>query len=100
MIEGINIDQRIEFTLDDDKEPKTVFLFRPISGTDMLNIQSRAKGLPEGEAIAELLSVTIAEIVGVENKHKFLRSLPIEVLNKLIDKHTEINILKDDDQKN
>lgn len=100
MIEGIDIEQRIDFVLDNDTEPKTVFVFRPISGSDKLNIQSKARGMSEGDCIIELLNTCIVEIKGIDNKYKFLRSLDINVLSELVEKHNSISEIKDDDKKN
>jgi hypothetical protein len=94
MIEGIDVNQRISFTCDSDKEPKTEFIFKPLSGFDMMDIWS-------GEYSAEkFLKKTVVEIKDVEDKNKFLDSMPVSVLGELLKKANEINGLSEKEAKN
>lgn len=94
MIQGIDVNQRIEFTLEDDKEPKTVFVFKPLSGFEMIKIND------SGDYTRAYLETTIAEIIGVSDKDKFLSSLSINHLGKLIKKANDINGISEQEIKN
>lgn len=100
MLTGINIDQRIEFTCQEDQDPKTVFIFRPLSGSDIMNLRSLPQKTKIGDYAIELLDMSIVEVVGVTDKRKFLKSLESHILDELVSKFNDINNVKDDDKKN
>ncbi len=98
MLQGINIDQRVEFVSEfDTSEPKTKFIIRPLSGVDMLNT---------GTTENPLLSLLIASVESIENfkgekdKEKIIRSLPTNVFNELLEHINKMNEVTDDDRKN
>lgn len=98
MIQGIDVNQRIEFVSENDKvEPKTIFVFRPLSGFEMLEIEDGEKG---NLKIRKFLNETICEIKGIENKESFINSLPIAILGELIKKANEINSFSEIETKN
>ncbi len=98
MIEGIDVNQRIEFISSNDKsDPKTVFVFRPLSGFEMLNLEDGEQGTSK---IKKFLNLTICEIKGFENKAAFLDSLKIDILGELIKKANEVNTFTENEIKN
>ena len=85
MIKTININERIEFISQfDTTEPKTVFVFRPLSGLEMIK-------LSEGSLdIERFLNAAILEIKGVEDKAAFIKTLEAKVLGELVNKANEV----------
>ncbi len=95
MLQGIDINQRIEFiSAYDTTDPKTVFVFKPLSGFEMIKLSE------SGLDIQQFLQKTIAEIHGVEDKDKFLTSLSVKILAELINKANEINKITEQEIKN
>lgn len=99
MLAGIDINQRIEFVSKFDKtEPKTKFVFRPLSGSDMFSIGS------QGDSF--IIAALNKSIVSIENipkgleKEDYINSLQTEHLNELFEKFNDINNISDDDKKN
>jgi len=99
MLEGIDINQRFEFISKEDKtEPKTKFIFRALSGSDMFSLQGK-----QDNFIVNVLELSIVEIQNMPegfDKSQYIRSLKTESLNELFEKFNEINNVSDDDQKN
>lgn len=97
MLEGISTSQRIEFVSSHDKtEPKTIFVFRPLSGIEMMSYQN----LNETEILLKFLNATIFEIKNCSiEKSEFISSLNSQVLSEIIIKAVEINRLTDTDKK-
>ena len=99
MLEGIDVNQRIEFISKYDKtEPKTKFYFKPLSGSDMFNV-SRSKD-NFVMTVLNMSIVNIENIPGNKNKEEYLNSLKTESLNELFEKFNEINNMSDDERKN
>jgi len=98
MIQGIDINQRIEFVSKrDTTEPKTVFIFKPLSGFEMLKVQET---IDENQKIKKFISETVVSISGVEDKNQFIESLPITILGELLEKANEINSFSETEIKN
>lgn len=99
MLYGIDINQRIEFVSKYDKdEPQTVFIFKPLSGSDVFSLQGE-----QDHFIIRVLNKSIVEIKNIPNnlkKEEYINTLPSKVLNELFDKFNEINQISDDDKKN
>jgi len=117
MIEGIDINQRIEYTLKSDTtEPKTVFVLRPLSGPEALELTTnRVKVLigEGGRPVAELRMtaehvrsvlkkciIEIKDFKNFESIEKTIESLPPTALAELMRKITEINNLTEAERKN
>lgn len=95
MIQGIDVNQRIEFVSEkDSSEPKTVFIFKPLSGFEMLDVQDG------GLDLKRFIKRTIIEVKGVEDKDLFLESLPLSIVGELIKKANEVNKLTEEETKN
>ena len=108
MLEGINLDQRIEYSCKGDHEPKTVFVFKPLSGFEMLGLSSHFQGdqltLNSGY-IQEILGMSIIEIkhpdISSEGDVKrFISVQAIGVLTELTMKAMSVNHLMDEESKN
>jgi hypothetical protein len=99
MLEGIS-QRKVEITLDCDKDPKTVFIFRPITGMEALDLPDLTKGLTQGKAAITILDLSIVEIKGVEDKKKFLSDLSVQAINELLEHYTRMNTVTKDDEKN
>lgn len=112
MITGIDINQRIEFTLSfDTSEPKTIFILRPLSASELMEF-SINKEMKEITKIFMMIEKCIVEIknykigekiinISDENeKRDIIKSLPVNVINELSIKLTEINHLTDIERKN
>lgn len=99
MLEGIDVSQRIEFVSTKDKtEPKTVFVLRPLSGIDRINIRQNSSK----SAIEAILETSIVEIRhGKDLSVKdYIKTLDIDVINEIVGKINDISDIKDDDRKN
>jgi hypothetical protein len=98
MLEGIDVGQRINFTSKKDKtEPKTVFVLRPLSGIDRLNILQSVDS-----SVQTALETSIVEIKNNNNisKEDYIKTLDLSVLDELMEKINNISNIKDDDEKN
>jgi hypothetical protein len=107
MLQGININERIEFiSKDDNSEPKTIFVLKPFSGVDMLNISQQFKDgrlILSGEEILTILEKSIVEIKNFSEAipiKEIISRLPGTILGELITKIGIINNLTKEDQKN
>jgi len=101
MIKGIDTNERIEFiSKHDHDEPKTVFIFRPLSGLEMSGL---LKALEGGDSMT-YLNETVFDIKdGIPeggNKKDYLASLPLNILSELLTEANEINRLTGQDAKN
>lgn len=98
MLEGIDVRQEIEFVSKKDKtEPKTVFILRPLSGMDRLNIIQGG-----GSSAQKALQTSIIEIKNNDNVsvEDYINMLDLEVLDEIMEKINDISSIKDDDKKN
>ena len=99
MLQGIDVNERFEFISKLDKtEPKTKFIFKPLSGSDMFGLQGKDESF-----IIVVLDKSIVEIQNMPeglSKEDYIRSLKSNALNELFEKFNEINNLTDDDIKN
>ena len=109
MLKGVDINQRIEFSCVDDKEePRTIFVFKPLSGFEMLDLSKHLVGKKltlSGSYILETLEKSIVEIKNPDLKDKdkikeFLQGLSSIVLVELVTETGKINKLTDDESKN
>ncbi len=100
MIKGIDVNQRIEFSLTSDKdEPKTVFVMKPLSGLEMMEFSTGAKA-----DIINMISKSIVEVKNFLNANasvsEILNCLNIQDIGELINKVNEINMITRQDSKN
>ena len=107
MLEGINIDQRIPFVSEKDKEdPKTTFILKPLSGIEMLDFSvGDNNGIIQlnSKQIKRYLQKSIVEVQNYRDDYtidQVIDSLPIEVLSEIFNKIIEINNLKKEEEKN
>lgn len=95
MLKGIDVNQRIEFVSKFDSEPKTIFVFQPISGIGMIELG--------GKSIVDILDKAIVEVKNFQPeqpKIDILKSLSISVVTELIEEATKINNITSQDAKN
>lgn len=117
MIQGLDISQRIEFSLSSDTtEPKTVFVLKPLTGPEKFEISSRFIRFGEnasGEQIAELqvtaeYAVCVLKrcIVSVKNfgdgkpVDEIIDALQPIAIAELLTKCTSISGLTESERKN
>ena len=108
MLQGIDVNKRIEFTsTHDTTDPKTVFVFQPLSGASMFSIAKFAKNdilEISGDDVLGFLEKSIVEIKNFGNASlsvkEVLQILPSNVLAELFKKMAEINNLTEQDKKN
>ncbi len=96
MLKGIDINQKIEFSSKTDKEEtKTIFVLKPLSGIQMLEINGIVSLLLE--AIFEIKN---PDVLGKDDIEKYLNTCSTGVLTELIDEINKINKITDDESKN
>ena len=108
MIKGIDVNQRIEFSsVNDTDEVKTMFIFRPLTSGEMMNLVTDGEGNQvqlTGPKLFEFLAMAIVEIKNYSNSKdsiiETLKTLPMTVLTELIKESTRINNVTGADQKN
>lgn len=107
MLSGIDPNQRIEFSsVADTSDPKTVFVFKPLSGSDMLRFAGLVEGDQmkfKGQQILEFLAACIVEVrnfEGATEVKEILDMLPVSVLTELMQKAGELNNITDKEAKN
>lgn len=103
MLEGIDLNQRIEFVSSYDKlEPKTVFVLRPLSGVELLGLGGTIEGGKiklTRDYILDLISKSLVEIKNSESgktNQEMVESLNFLVLGELINRIADINSLKNE----
>lgn len=104
MIKGIDVNQRIEFSLSvDDSEPKTIFVLRPLTAGEMMDLSSMT-GKSAAERSFNLLEKSIVEVKNYDHGNKaisdIVQTLPIVAINELSLKIAEINHLNEAERKN
>ena len=68
MIEGLDLNQRLTFVSDDDKgDPKTEFIFRPLKGSEKINISALYNGGAVRMTGYFLLGMIKAAVVEIKN---------------------------------
>lgn len=106
MIRGIDVNQRIEFVSQyDTDEPKTVFVFRPLTAEGMLEFAgdiANGKLTLAGPQVFKFLEMAIVEVRNFEGASipEMIRSLPPLVVAELVGEAGKINKLTETDQKN
>ena len=104
---GIDKNQRVEFSLSSDTtEPKTVFVFRPLTGTEMIDISGNITGrfaTLQGERIIKFLDLAIVEIRNYPeglSKKDYLESLSANDILELVGFGSQLCGLTKDEEKN
>lgn len=101
MLKGIDVNQRIEYvSKKDTDEEKTVFVFKPLSGMDMLDMQSVMTEM-NSNSVTKFLKSSIAEIKNytTDNVEDALKTLPADILAELVEEAVKVNNLTDEDKK-
>lgn len=100
MLQGINVNDRIEFISKHDKDdPKTIFILRPLTADEVLktaNVKDSYKSL------MKMLELSIVEIKNFEHTEIkiAIESLSTGVINELLETVNKINHITDDEAKN
>ena len=109
MLTGVDLSQRIEFSSKTDtSDPKTVFIIRPLSGVEVLDLAKFLTGNQlhlDKSYVVELLGGAVVEvknpdITGREKIVEFIVSLSPTVLMELVGETGRINNLTGQEQKN
>jgi len=116
MLVGVDIKKRIEYVSPKDSDPKTVFVLKPMTGSEMIDLSMLSNGKEiklSREYINILLERSIVEIrdfkssngevVNTSEKEKIklvMDEIPVMVLGDLALEITRINGLTEDDKKN
>ena len=88
MIQGVDLSQRIEITLEGDLEPKTIFVIRPLSGLEMTELQQSSN------VVISTLEKSVVEIKGQPNTLtaiEYVKTLGMGHLTDLLQKVAKIN---------
>lgn len=97
MIKGIDVSQRVEYTFPHDTdEVKTVFVFRPLTSIEMMDLVSDGEGQEvklKGKDIFKYLELSIAEIRNfpITDVKQALPTLKIGDLTLLVKEMDRIN---------
>lgn len=106
MLKGIDINERIDYvSKHDDSEPKTVFVFRYLTSSEMLGLSkyfSDSGSKISGDDVINILDQAIVEIRNFQtnDKRQALSSLPLNVLEELVANMLSINKLGEIERKN
>lgn len=106
MIKGIDVNQRIEFSSVNDKDAeKTIFVFRPLTSAEMMDLASDAQGNTVklvGSKIFEYLKLGIVEVRNYPagSIEDTLKSLPMDVITELVKEMGRINNMTEQEAKN
>lgn len=101
MLEGININARVNFTYSKDVDVKTEIILKPLSSFDMLALSpSISAGDYGAMIIASVVEIKNPDITEANKIKEYLASLKIEIITELMEKVNSINNLTDDEQKN
>lgn len=107
MIKGIDVNQRIEFVSKSDHEQeKTVFVFRPMTSIEMMDLASDAidgSVQIKGAKIFDYLERCIVEIRNYQEGltvRQAIETLPMTVLTELIKEMENINKISEQERKN
>lgn len=105
MIQGIDVNKRIEFISKEDlSEPKTIFVFRPLTGSEMIDLGTSVDGgniKLSGQAIIDFIDKSLVEVKNFSDlpKRQVLDSLSPSILAELVNTVSEINNITDKDKK-
>jgi len=108
MLQGINLNERIEVISKEDKEePKTIFVLKPLTALEMLDISKYmqdGKLSFNGEYVRELLCNSIVEIrnpdtKGATNILDFINSQTASVLMEIVVEIGKLNNITEDEKK-
>lgn len=109
MLKGVDLSQRIDFSSKEDRgDQKTVFIMRPLSGIEMLDISKHVDGGQlrlTKEYILEMLELAVVEIKNPDKKKEeeikeFILSLSPSILMELVAEAGKINKFTENDEKN
>lgn len=105
MLVGINKEQRIEITSKHDtSEPKTVFVFRPMTGAEMVDIGGFGPEVKlSGDMIVDFITRSLIEVKNFDGQtdiKEIVECLPANILTELVESIVDINNLTKDDEKN
>jgi len=108
MLEGIDLDQRIEYSCKGDTENPTVFIFKPLDGFEMLRLSEYVKTdvvSLGGDYVREMLSLCVIEVKNPDltksgDIEKFISMQDVTTLTELTFKAMRVNKLMDDEAKN
>jgi hypothetical protein len=101
MLKGIDTRQKIEYSLESDTDPKTVFVLKPLSGLDKITLTAAyAKSQEDGirlflrKSIVEIKNYSTADI------DEAIETFSDEVIGELMGEINNINAKTGDDEKN
>lgn len=108
MIKGIDVNQRIEFSLSSDTdEVKTIFVFKPLSSEEIIDYAGDAQDgslVLKGEKLFDFLAKSIVEIKNYdltkENIKDTIKTLDVKTINELVGEAGKINKITENDKKN
>lgn len=100
MLQGVDKLEQIRFTsVHDEEEDKTVFVLRPLSGTELMRSTNKDDSF---ESLMNLLKISIVSIenFSTNDVNEAIELLPSSVLTELLEQVNKLNHLTEDDQKN
>jgi predicted transcriptional regulator of viral defense system len=101
MLKGIDVRQKINFSLPGDTEPKTVFVLRPLTSIEMMEF-SDVNNESKTKALKFYIETSLVEIQNfvTDNVKEVVDCIDTKTLGELIGKLNEINHLTQDEAKN
>lgn len=100
MLPIINIKQRIEFVSPrDEADPKTVFVLRPMSGIESMDLMRSFKDGAMSLDKESIRSILLNSIVEIKNYDGSVDNLDTATVAELIGEVFKINGLTEDDKK-
>ena len=107
MLKGIDLSQRVEFSCKEDKDNPTIFILRPLSGIEMMNMSQFMEGKVlkiSGDYVISLLEKTIVEIknpdIKGEDVKEFVKSLSPIIIMEIMSEVGKINNITESEEKN
>ena len=101
MLKGIDVRQKINFSLPGDTEPKTVFVLRPLTSIEMMEF-SDVNSESKSKALKFYIETSLVEVQNfvTDNVKEVVDYVDAKTLGELIGKLNEINHLTQAESKN
>lgn len=111
MLPVIDVNQRVEFSISTDTDPKTVFVLKPLSGTQQFSLLRNLIRNEDGAyttseeyavsllqlAVVEIKNPDITDALGIE---QYLQNISVGAISELIAKISEMTFVSEEERKN
>ncbi len=111
MLPIIDANQRIEFSISTDQDPKTIFILKPLSGIQQFGLSRNLIRNENGtyttteDYASKLLNLAIVEIKNPDindayELEKYISNLNVSAVSELISKISEMTFVTEEERKN